>query len=60
MGGSSEESDERPNRPETNGVVAGLFPIYVKINLYKSSDPDEGDSLEFNVNRLTQPEPEAH
>ena len=33
-----------------NGVVAGFLPLDVKINMCNSSDPDEGDSLKFNVN----------
>ena len=32
-----------------NGVVSGFLPLDVKINLCKSSDPDEGDSLKSNV-----------
>ena len=35
---------------QVNGVVAGPLPLDVKINLCKTSDPDEGDSLKFNVN----------
>ncbi len=32
-----------------NGVVAGFLPLDVHVNLCRSSDPDQGDSLRYDV-----------